>query len=159
MFKLLSHSFKEGDEMPKKHRFNGMGHDGNNISPSLYWEDAPTETKSFVLTLYDPDAPTGSGWWHWVVVNIPATVSYLEENASVKSMPEGCIQVRNDFSFYKYGGAAPPPGKKHHYIFTVHALNVEKLDVNKDVSPAFVGFNVHNDCLGSAQLTCVFEKK
>lgn len=155
MFKLWSNSYKEGDTMPKAQRFNGMGQDGDNLSPSLFWENAPKGTKSFVITMFDPDAPTGSGWWHWVVANIPATVTHLEEGASSKNMPEGAIQVRNDFSFYEYGGAAPPPGVKHSYVITIHAMDVEKLDIAQDVSPAFIGFNTHFHSLGSAQLTCI----
>ncbi len=119
--KLISNDLRDGDKLPHRHVFNGMGYDGDNISPHLAWDNVPMGTKSFVVTCYDPDAPTGSGWWHWVV-----------------------------------GGAAPPKGETHRYIFTVHALDVERLDVDEDASGAMVGFNVHFHSLASASITAMF---
>ncbi len=104
------------------------------------------------MTCYDPDAPTGSGWWHWVVANIPAEVTVLSQGAGsgVAELPEGAIQTRTDFGQNGYGGAAPPQGESHRYIFTVHALDVEKIEVDEGASGAMVGFNVHFHALASA---------
>lgn len=98
-----------------------MGYSGGNISPPLAWQDPPEGTRSFAITLYDPDAPTGSGWWHWVVINIPATVSSLPAGAGSgdNNLPEPAEMTRTDFGGNVYGGAAPPPGPEHHYIFTI----------------------------------------
>lgn len=155
VFRIWSHSYKEDDEMPNAQRYHGMGQNGGNLSPSLFWEDAPDNTKSFVITMYDPDAPTGSGWWHWVVVNISPNITHLVEGASSnKLLPEGAIEIRNDFGQKEYGGGAPPPGKPHRYIITIHALNIARIDVTPSSTPAFVGFNVHHHSLASAQLIC-----
>lgn len=160
VFHIWSDSFKDGDLMPQAQVYNGMGQKGQNLSPPLRWSGAPKGTKSFVITIFDPDAPTGSGWWHWVVVNIPPDVDFIPEGASSKNeLPEGSIQVKNDFGQYNYGGAAPPPGLNHHYVITIHALDVSKLDVNKDNSPASIGFNVHHHSLGSAKITCIYGNK
>jgi len=158
-FTMTSPDFNDGDRLPPAQVFNGMGHSGGNASPVLQWDGAPEGTKSYVVTLYDPDAPTGSGWWHWVVVDIPADVTSLPAGAGSadgKSLPGAAYQTRTDFGPPGYGGAAPPPGKPHRYIFTVHALKTDKLDVNPDVSPAYVGFNVHFNSLGSASLTALY---
>src|SRR3954465_14424129 len=116
-----------------------MGAGGQNVSPQLSWSGAPAGTKSFALTLYDPDAPTGSGWWHWVVYDIPATATELPQGAgSGKApLPAGTVQGKTDFGAAGYGGAGPPPGDKpHRYVFTVYALKVDKLDLPADASPA-----------------------
>lgn len=154
----ISHDFKDGDTLPNRHVFNGMGYDGENISPHLAWDDVPPGTKSFVVTCYDPDAPTGSGWWHWVVANIPAGTRELPQGAgSGKApLPAGALQTRTDFGQARYGGAAPPKGERHRYIFTVHALDVDSLDVDEGASGAMVGFNVHFHSLGSASLTAMY---
>lgn len=133
-----------GEKLNDKHVFNGFGYSGENESPELRWSGAPIDTKSFAITLYDPDAPTGSGWWHWVVYNIPANVTSLPGGAGAdggKSLPEGAAMGRNDFGLKAYGGACPPPGKQHRYLFTVHALMIEKIEVPEDASPALIGFN------------------
>lgn len=111
--KLISKDFKDGDKLPHRHVFNGMGYDGDNISPHLVWDDVPTGTKSFVVTCYDPDAPTGSGWWHWVVVNLPADTRVLPQGAGshLAALPEPALQTRTDFGKAGYGGAAPPKAK------------------------------------------------
>ncbi|HCW97436.1 MULTISPECIES: kinase inhibitor [Pantoea] len=153
--RVFSNDFKDGDKMPERQVFNGMGYQGDNISPHLAWDEVPEGTKSFVVTCYDPDAPTGSGWWHWVVVNIPASTRLLEQGAgSGQSMlPPGALQTRTDFGKAGYGGAAPPQGESHRYIFTVHALDVEKIEVDAEASGAMVGFNVHFHALASASIT------
>lgn len=152
--KLISNDLRDGDKLPHRHVFNGMGYDGDNISPHLAWDEVPMGTKSFVVTCYDPDAPTGSGWWHWVVVNLPADTRVLTQGfgSGLVAVPDGVIQTRTDFGKAGYGGAAPPKGETHRYIFTVHALDVERLDVDEDASGAMVGFNVHFHSLASASI-------
>lgn len=153
--RVFSQDFNDGDKMPERHVFNGMGYTGDNLSPHLAWEDAPEGTKSFVVTCYDPDAPTGSGWWHWVVANLPADVTELPQGAGsgVAALPESAIQTRTDFGQTGYGGAAPPQGESHRYIFTVHAMDTDKIDVDAGASGAMVGFNVHFHALASASIT------
>jgi Raf kinase inhibitor-like YbhB/YbcL family protein len=154
-FKLWSDDFKDGDTLPEPHVFNGMGYKGGNVSPHLAWSGAPAGTKSFVVTLYDPDAPTGSGWWHWVVANIPASVSSLARGcgSGQGGLPRGAVQTRTDFGTHQYGGAAPPPGAPHRYIFTVYALKVDHIDVKEHSSGAMVGFMTNMNRLGSASIT------
>ena len=156
--RVYSHNFNDGEKMPERHVFNGMGYQGDNISPHLAWDEVPEGTKSFVVTCYDPDAPTGSGWWHWVVANIPADVTALPQGAGSgqAELPEAAIQTRTDFGQAGYGGAAPPQGESHRYIFTVHALDVEKIDVDENASGAMVGFNVHFHRLASASITVLY---
>ncbi|ALV92991.1 MULTISPECIES: kinase inhibitor [Pantoea] len=153
--RVFSQDFNDGDKMPERHVFNGMGYTGDNLSPHLAWEDAPEGTKSFVVTCYDPDAPTGSGWWHWVVANLPADVTELAQGAGsgVAALPASAIQTRTDFGQTGYGGAAPPQGESHRYIFTVHAMDTDKIDVDAGASGAMVGFNVHFHALASASIT------
>jgi len=157
-FRLISADFKDGDRLPKAHVFNGMGHTGGNLSPQLSWDGVPEGTQSFVVTCYDPDAPTGSGWWHWVVTDLPADTRELEQGAGggLARLPSPALQTRTDFGPPGYGGAAPPPGPPHRYIFTVHALKIPSIGVGVDASPAFVGFNVHFNVLGSASLTALY---
>ncbi|MGH8141667.1 MAG: kinase inhibitor [Steroidobacteraceae bacterium] len=154
-FKLSSEDFKDGDTLPETQVFNGMGYRGGNLSPQLGWADAPAGTRSFVVTLYDPDAPTGSGWWHWVVANLPASCHALPRGcgSGQGGLPSGAVQTRTDFGSNGYGGAAPPPGAPHRYIFTVHALKVDQIDVSENSSGAMVGFMVHMHSLGHASLT------
>ncbi len=153
--RVYSQDLHDGDKMPEKHVFNGMGYQGDNLSPHLAWEDAPEGTKSFVITCFDPDAPTGSGWWRWVVANIPAETTSLPQGAGSgkAALPAGALQTRTDFGQAGYGGAAPPAGETHRYIFSVHALDVDKIDVDEGASGAMVGFNVHFHVLASASLT------
>jgi Raf kinase inhibitor-like YbhB/YbcL family protein len=140
--------------------FSGFGCTGKNISPSLKWVNAPKDTKSFAFTLYDPDAPTGSGWWHWVVFNIPADIDELKAEAGNPQKglaPKGSIQSRNDFGGLGFGGACPPPGDKpHRYVFTVYALDVPKLDLNENASPPVVGFNLNQHVIAKASLIAYY---
>ncbi|QHA86170.1 kinase inhibitor [Serratia rhizosphaerae] len=154
-FRLYSNDLQDGATMPEAQVFNGMGYQGENLSPHLAWSGAPAGSKSFVVTLFDPDAPTGSGWWHWVVANIPADVNELPTGAGSgqPGLPADAIQTRTDFGQAGYGGAAPPQGERHRYQFTVHALDVESIEVDANASGAMVGFNVHFHSLGSASLT------
>ena len=158
-FELTSPELKEGDTLANEHVYNGFGCTGANRSPELAWKDAPAGTKSFVLTVYDPDAPTGSGWWHWVVYNIPATTKGLAAGAGApegSGLPPGSVQGRTDFGTAGYGGPCPPEGTKHRYVFTLHALKVDKLDLPPDASAAMVGFMTNANSLGSATLSLAY---
>lgn len=156
--KLFSQDFNDGDKLPERQVFNGMGYSGDNLSPHLAWDDVPPGTKSFAITCYDPDAPTGSGWWHWGVANLSADTRVLPQGAGsgVSDLPSGTVQTRTDFGKAGYGGAAPPKGESHRYIFTVYALDVEKLDVDENASGAYLGFNIHFHQLGSASITAIY---
>ena len=158
-FTLSSPTIKPGSTLTKAQVFNGFGCSGDNISPELKWSGAPAGTKSFAVTVYDPDAPTGSGWWHWVVINIPGDATGLVEGAgsAVGKLPAGSVQARTDFGSAGFGGACPPPGDKpHRYIFTVYALKTDKLDVLADATAALVGFMIHANKLGSATFTAKY---
>jgi hypothetical protein len=159
MLRLISESFRDGDYLGAEHVLSadyGFGCSGANKSPHLSWSGAPDKTKSFAITCFDPDAPTGSGFWHWVVVNIPASVSELPldaGNAGSPKLPAGALQVRTDFGAPGYGGPCPPEGDHpHRYIFTIHAVSVEALPVNADTSAAIVGFHLHFNRLAKASL-------
>jgi Raf kinase inhibitor-like YbhB/YbcL family protein len=154
-FTLKTTSFDASKPLAAKHIFNGFGCSGENVSPELEWSGAPKDTKSFAITVYDPDAPTGSGWWHWTVVNIPATITSIPEGASAnKKLPSGSVEGKTDFGKAGFGGACPPVGDKpHRYIFTIFALKTEKLDVNSESSGAMVGFNLNANALGKASFT------
>lgn len=137
-----------GEQIGNAQVFKGFGCEGENISPAIAWSGAPAETKSYAVTIYDPDAPTGSGWWHWVVFNIPANVTALENGASVNGLPAGAVQSRNDYGTEQYGGPCPPVGDEaHRYIVTVHALDVEKFDIAPDTPAAQVGYNLYSHTL------------
>jgi Raf kinase inhibitor-like YbhB/YbcL family protein len=154
-FTLTSADLKDGG-FADAQVLNAFGCSGNNVSPQLSWANAPAGTKSFVLTMFDPDAPTGSGFWHWVVVNIPASASALPTGASkdAAKLPVGSLETRTDFGAPGYGGPCPPArDQPHRYVFTLHALKVEKLGVDVQTSAALVGFNVHMEEIGRATLT------
>lgn len=158
VFKLTSRDIRDGGRLPEAQVLNGMGYSGGNRSPHLAWEGPPEGTKSFAVTCYDPDAPTGSGWWHWVVVDIPASVAELAPGAGGEDgpLPAGAFNTRTDFGKPGYGGAAPPPGPAHRYVFTVHALKVESIGVDREASGALVGFMVHMNRLASASITAIY---
>jgi Raf kinase inhibitor-like YbhB/YbcL family protein len=149
-----------GGQLTMTQVFSGFGCTGKNISPQLQWKNAPAGTKSFAVTVYDPDAPTGSGWWHWVIFNIPASVTQLAADAGnpAKGLaPKGSIQSTTDYGKPGFGGACPPKGDKpHRYIFTVYALKVEKLDLDSTASPAMVGYNLNQNALAKASLTSYY---
>jgi Raf kinase inhibitor-like YbhB/YbcL family protein len=159
-FVLISPSIKPGSMLTEAQVFNGFDCTGKNVSPALKWSGAPKDTKSFAVTVYDPDAPTGSGWWHWVVYNIPATATELPEGAGLadgKGLPAGSMQARTDFGAPGFGGACPPKGDKpHRYVFTVYALRTDKLDIPPDGTAALVGFMINADKLASATFTAKY---
>jgi Raf kinase inhibitor-like YbhB/YbcL family protein len=136
-------------------------YDGGNTSPQLSWSGAPEGTRSYVVTCFDPDAPIVSGFWHWVVCDIPADVTSLDHGAGASgdaNLPEGAFHVRNDFGEKAFGGAAPPEGDQvHRYYFVVHAVREEQLGVDTDVTPAVVGFNLAFKTLGRAILTGTYQ--
>jgi Raf kinase inhibitor-like YbhB/YbcL family protein len=162
-FALSSPSIRPGSTLTEAQVFNGFGCTGKNISPALKWSGAPKGTKSFAITVYDPDAPTGSGWWHWVVFNLPADSSELPEGAGGadgKGLPAGAVQGRTDFGAPGFGGACPPKGDKpHRYVFTVHALKTEKIEVPADASAALVGFMLNANRLGKASFEARYGRK
>ena len=159
-FMLSSPEIKANSTIPKSFEFNGFGCSGENKSPALKWSGAPKGTKSFAVTVYDPDAPTGSGWWHWMVINIPADVTELVAGAGVvnsTTLPKGAAQNRIDFGVAAWGGPCPPQGDKpHHYIFTVYALKSDKLDVPADATAALTGHMIHANALGKASFTATY---
>ncbi|POM26865.1 putative kinase inhibitor protein [Actinomadura rubteroloni] len=150
-FTLTSTDIADGATLADAHVFDDWGFTGGNTSPQLAWSGFPAETKSFAVTCYDPDAPTGSGFWHWVLFDVPATVTVLPTGAGTPDTKTG-VQARNDYGQKAFGGAAPPPGPPHRYVFTVHALDVESLGVDSDTSPAVVGFNITAHTLARAKI-------
>ena len=155
-FKLTSTDMAEGKMLASAQVSNVFGCSGGNVSPELSWSGAPAGAKSFVVTAYDPDAPTGSGFWHWVMFNIPATATKLDTGVKLDALPAGAIQARSDYGTPGFGGACPPPGKPHRYIFTVYALKVEKLDLDASATPAVVGFMTMANSIGKATLTAKY---
>ncbi len=162
-FRLSSAEIKTGAILSETFVFNGFGCHGKNISPSLSWEGAPEGTKSYAVTMYDPDAPTGSGWWHWTMVNIPATVNALAMDAGNQDgskLPKGAVQGRNDFGYAGYGGACPPAGDTpHNYHFKVWALKVDQLPIDANASGALVGFMLNANKLATAEIVPVYSVK
>jgi hypothetical protein len=155
---LTSPNLAEGKQMAMEQVLNGFGCSGGNVSPDIKWSGAPANTKSFALTMYDPDAPTGSGWWHWVVVDIPATSTELPKGwgKSGTSQLAGGRQTRTDFGAPGYGGPCPPPGKPHRYVVTLYALDIDKMDVPNDASGALVGFNIGAHTLAKSAITAQY---
>ncbi|WP_081848231.1 YbhB/YbcL family Raf kinase inhibitor-like protein [Microbulbifer sp. HZ11] len=158
-FVLTSPDYAEGDKMRAAHLYYGFGCNGENISPHLKWSGAPEGTRSFAVVMHDPDAPTGSGWWHWVVFNIPAQVSSLPEGSGDPKnglIPEA-IQSRTDFGSPGYGGACPPKGQgEHRYQFRVYALKVEQLLLDESSPAAMVAYQINANKLAEAQLELKF---
>ncbi len=162
-FTLSSPEIKAGAMIPASFEYNGFGCSGENKSPALKWSGAPKGTRSFALTVYDPDAPTGSGWWHWSVINIPANVNELASNAGAvggANLPAGASNVRIDFGAAAWGGPCPPQGDKpHRYIFTVYALKTDKLDIPADATAALAGFMIHANTIAKASFTARYGRK
>ncbi len=148
------------NKIENKQVFKGFGCEGGNVSPAVSWENAPEGTKSFALTVYDPDAPTGSGWWHWVAYNIPASAKSIAEGAGTvdgKKLPKGSAQGTTDFGTKGYGGPCPPAGDKpHHYIVSLHALKIEKIEVPHGATAAMIGFNINANTIAKATVTGMY---
>ncbi len=142
--------------------FSGFGCTGKNISPQLKWMNAPKNTKSFAITVYDPDAPTGSGWWHWVIFNIPADTAEIKAgagNPEKNLAPKGSVQSMTDYGKPGFGGACPPPGDKpHRYIFTIFALDVPRLDLDEKANAALVGYMLNQHAIEKASLISYYGK-
>jgi len=151
-----------GGEATINEEFNGFGCTGRNQSPQLSWKNAPAGTKSFAITMYDPDAPTGSGWWHWVVFDIPASTNELVSgagNTKLNLTTEGIIQSITDYGTKGYGGPCPPEGHGlHQYIITVYALKTDKLGLTENTNPAVVGFYLWNNTLAKASIVTYYQR-
>lgn len=158
--RLTSTDIRSGAKIGNAHVFNGMDCKGNNISPALQWQGGPAGTKSYAVTVYDPDAPTGSGWWHWVVYNIPGSVTRLATgagNSGKHLLPGGTAEGNGDIGTPGYQGPCPGKGDKpHRYVFTVYALNTDRLDLPAAATAAYVGFNIHSHQLAKATLTALY---
>ena len=159
---LTSTDIADGATLNQAQVLNEFGCSGGNQSPHLRWSGQPKEARSFAVTVYDPDAPTGSGWWHWVVFNIPRGTQELSVGAGSKTgsaLPSGSKQSKTDFGAPGYGGACPPAGAQaHRYVFTVYALNVDTLPVDESASPAMVGYFIHQHKIAQATLTARFQR-
>ena len=160
-FTLSSSDIAHGDFMDKAQEFRGFGCEGDNVSPQLSWQGAPKGTESFAVFAYDPDAPTGSGWWHWQLVNIPKNVTSLAAGAGGSkkdSAPEGSMHISNDYGFKGFGGACPPPGHgAHRYQFTVYALSTT-LELPEDASGALTGYMVKANAIASATIEALYKR-
>jgi hypothetical protein len=154
-FSVESDDVRDGEQMSDEHAFDDWGVPGGNVSPQLRWSGAPEGTASYVVSCFDPDAPTPSGFWHWSAVDLPATTTELARGAGVadSSLPDGAFSVRNDFGLTGYGGPAPPEGDvPHRYYFVVHAVDVPTLGVPREATPAVVAFNLAFHTLARAIL-------
>ncbi|WP_412058350.1 YbhB/YbcL family Raf kinase inhibitor-like protein [Bartonella sp. DGB2] len=158
---LFSPEFSEGHFLSKKHEYNAFGGTGENTSPALIWNDVPCDAKSLALTLYDPDAPTGSGFWHWIVYNIPPDFQGFASNSgdpSAKLIPN-ITQGRNDYGTFGFGGACPPEGDKpHRYIFTLHALSLKRLDIDNDMPNAVIRFIIYTNQIAKVSLSALYQR-
>lgn len=159
-FSLTSADVEAGGPLAQPQVSGGLG--GEDKSPQLSWQDFPAGTKSFAVTVYDPDAPTASGYWHWAVFNIPRTTTSLPAGAGDQSgsgLPDGAVQLKNDAGTAGYTGAAPPEGHgTHHYHVVVHAVDVENLEIPVEASPAVLGFNLFSHTVGRARITGTYQQ-
>lgn len=162
-FELTSDDITSGEPLDTAQASGAMGIEGGkDESPQLSWSGFPEGTKSFAVTVYDPDAPTASGFWHWAVCNVPVTTTDLPAGAGMQAstlLPDGALQLRNDAGFMGFVGASPPEGHgPHHYHVVVHAVDVETLDIPEEATPAYLGFNLFSHTLGRARLIGTFEQ-
>ncbi len=162
-FTVTSSDLTDGGPLAQPQLSGIFGAGGEDVSPQLSWSGFPQATQSFAVTCYDPDAPTGSGFWHWAVADIPASVTSLDTNAGDEDgagIPGGAVTLANDASLTRYLGSAPPPGHGvHHYYFAVHAVDVESLGLPENATPAFLGFNLFSHTLARAVLVGTYENK
>ncbi|MDY6808662.1 YbhB/YbcL family Raf kinase inhibitor-like protein [Gordonia sp. HNM0687] len=161
-FTLTSESMTDGQPLRNQQVSGLMGAGGDDLSPQLSWSGFPSGTKSFAVTVYDPDAPTASGFWHWAVADIPASVTSLSEGAGDEGgsgLPEGAVTLANDASMKRFVGAAPPPGHgPHRYYVVVHAVDVESLGLPEAATPAYLGFNLFSHAIARATLLGTYEQ-
>jgi Raf kinase inhibitor-like YbhB/YbcL family protein len=161
-FTVESDDVADGQQMSDAQVFDGFGMTGQNISPNLRWHGFPPQTQSFAVTCFDPDAPTGSGFWHLVLLDVPRSVTELATGAAsgdLSGLPPGSFCVRNDYGVKAFGGAAPPEGETHRYVFAVHSLDVPSLaslGVDSDVSPAVAGFNLRFHTIARGMIIPVY---
>jgi Raf kinase inhibitor-like YbhB/YbcL family protein len=151
-FSLSSKALKPGAAIAAEHYWNSFGCTGGNVMPDLAWKNPPAGTQSFAVTFYDKDAPTGSGFWHWVAYDIPAATAGLPGGANGTTLPDGAVQGNTDLGKPGYFGPCPPVGRLHHYVYTVHALKTAKLPVEAGASPALVGFVLWQNTIAKAAL-------
>jgi Raf kinase inhibitor-like YbhB/YbcL family protein len=161
-FHVTSRSFEEGQQIPPAQRSGRLRAGGRDESPQLSWGGAPAGTRSYAVTVFDPDAPGAGGYWHWAVVDLPADVTSLPEGAGAADgpqLPPGALQLKNDAGFRGYVGAAPPPGHgPHRYIMTVHALDVEQSGLDENASPAGLESRLSDHTLARATITGIYER-
>lgn len=160
-FTLTSDDISDGRPLKNQQVSGIMGAGGEDASPQLSWSGFPEETRSFAVTVYDPDAPTASGFWHWAVANLPATCTDLPAGVGEGSvLPGDALTLVNDAGMRRYVGAAPPPGHgTHRYFVAVHAVKVEKLELSEDASPAYLGFNLFMNAIARAVIHGTHEQK
>ena len=162
-FHVSSRSFQEGQVIPPAQRSGKLGAGGRDESPQLSWSGAPAGTRSYAVTVFDPDAPGKGGYWHWAVLDLPADVTSLPAGAGAEAgpqLPPGAVQLKNDAGFHGYVGAAPPPGHgPHRYITTVHALDVERSGLDNRTSPASLESKLAGHTLARATLTGTYERR
>ncbi|CAM2763927.1 YbhB/YbcL family Raf kinase inhibitor-like protein [Skermania piniformis] len=160
-FELTSTDVTDGQPLADAQVSGLMGAGGDDTSPQLSWSGFPDATQSFVVTVYDPDAPTASGFWHWAVANIPVGTTSLAAGAgdTGADLPTGAVTLRNDAGSARYVGAAPPAGHgPHHYYVAVHALDVPRLDIDETATPAYLGFNLFGHAIARAYLVGTYEQ-
>lgn len=161
-FTVKSADITDGQPLPKPHASGRLGAGGEDLSPELSWSGFPQETKSFAVTCYDPDAPTQSGFWHWAVADLPATITELPTGAGTPGspdLPSGALALANDAGIRGYIGAAPPAGHgPHRYIFTVHAVDTANLGLPAEATPAYLGFNLFSHTLARGIIIATFEQ-
>lgn len=160
-FTVTSESVRDGEKLPAAQVSGIFGAGGQDVSPELTWSGFPESTRSFAVTVYDPDAPTAAGFWHWAVVDIPAEVHHLPAGAgddAGSGLPDGALQLKNDGGLARYLGAAPPAGHgRHRYFIGVHALDVPSLELSPDASPALLGFTMSSHTLARGWITPWYE--
>jgi Raf kinase inhibitor-like YbhB/YbcL family protein len=159
-FTVTSDTFTDGQPWGNDQVSGIMGAGGSDISPHLTWSGFPEETRSFAVTVFDPDAPTGSGFWHWAVANLPATTTELPAGVGDgSSLPGDALILANDAGLKRFIGAAPPPGHgPHRYIVAVHAVDQEKLDLPESATPAYLGFNLFGHAIARALIHGTYEQ-